>query len=113
VITALVTVAFLSVWTIQRTHDLSILRAFGAPRDYLLTAALGQAAAILTIDAVHGPLVGWGLGALASGVLPLELSAATVLAPTIGIWLLGKLGALPAARSVCQTDPIVALGGNA
>src|SRR5690625_2711008 len=113
VISALVTVAFLSVWTIQRTRDLSILRALGASGNYLLKDALGQAAVILTIGAGLGGLVGWGLGALASGVLPFELSAATVLAPTIGIWLLGMLGALLATRKVSQTDPMIALGGNA
>src|SRR5699024_6430238 len=36
VISALVTVAFLSVWSIQRTRDLSILRALGASGNYLL-----------------------------------------------------------------------------
>ena len=113
VISALVTVAFLSVWTIQRTRDLSILRALGASARYLLKDALGQAAVVLTIGAGLGGLIGWGLGALAAGVLPFELSATTVLLPTIGIWLLGMLGALLATRQVSNTDPLIALGGNA
>lgn len=113
VISALVTVAFLTVWTIQRTRDLSILRALGASGNYLLKDSLSQAAVILTIGAGLGGLIGWGLGALASGVLPFELSAATVVVPTLGIWLLGLLGALLATRKVSQTDPMIALGGNA
>lgn len=113
VISALVTVAFLSVWTIQRTRDLSILRALGASARYLLKDALGQAAVVLTIGAGLGGLIGWGLGALAAGVLPFELSATTVLLPTIGIWILGMLGAMLATRQVSNTDPLLALGGNA
>ena len=113
VISALVTVAFLTVWTIQRTRDLSILRALGASGKYLLKDALSQAAVILTVGAGLGGLIGWGLGALAAGVLPFELSAATVVVPTVGIWLLGLLGALLATRKVAQTDPLIALGGNA
>lgn len=113
VISALVTVAFLSVWTIQRTRDLSILRALGASGRYLLKDALGQAAVVLTIGAGLGGLIGWSLGALAAGVLPFELSVATVVLPTVGIWVLGMLGALLATRQVSNTDPMIALGGNA
>src|SRR5690625_2811387 len=112
VISALATVASLTVWTIQRTRDLYNLRAPGAPGSYLLKDSLSQAAVILTIGAGLGGLIGWGLGALASGVLPFELSAATVVVPTLGIWLLGLLGALLATRKVSQTDPMIALGGN-
>ena len=112
-ISALVTIAFLSVWTIQRTRDLSILRALGASASYLLKDALGQAAIVLTVGVGLGGLIGWGLGALAAGVLPFELSAAIVLAPAIGIWGLGMLGALLATRHVKNTDPMIALGGHA
>lgn len=112
-ISALVIVSFLTVWTVQRTRDLSILRALGASGRYLLKDALGQAAVVLTIGAGLGGLIGWSLGALAAGVLPFELSVATVVLPTVGIWVLGMLGALLATRQVSNTDPMIALGGNA
>src|SRR5699024_6504375 len=105
VISALVTVAFLSVWTIQRTRDLSILRALGASGNFLRRGARVEAAVGLTLGAGLGGLVGWGLGAPASGVLPSDLGAAPLLAPTIGIWLLGMLGALLATCKVSQSVP--------
>lgn len=112
-ISALVTVSFLTVWTIQRTRDLSILRALGASGRYLLRDALGQSAVILAIGAVTGALLGWGLGTLAGQAVPFELSVLNVAGPAVGIWLLGILGAFFATRKVSQVDPMIALGGNA
>ncbi|MGD7002606.1 ABC transporter permease [Corynebacterium halotolerans] len=112
-ISALVTVSFLTVWTIQRTRDLSILRALGASGRYLLRDALGQSAVILALGTTLGALLGWGLGTLAGQAVPFELSVLNVAGPAIGIWLLGMLGAFFATRKVSQVDPMIALGGNA
>lgn len=111
-ISALVTVSFLTVWTIQRTRDLSILRALGASGRYLLGDALGQSAVILAIGSVVGALLGWVLGALAGRVVPFELSPLTIIGPAVGIWLLGILGAFFATRRVARVDPTIALGAN-
>lgn len=112
-ISALVTISFLTVWTIQRTRDLSILRALGASGRYLLRDALGQAAVILAFGTIVGALVGWALGALAGQAVPFELSVLNVLGPAAGIWLLGILGAFFATRKVSRVDPMIALGGTA
>lgn len=68
-ISALVTVAFLSVWTIQRSRDLSVLRALGASPGYVWKDALGQAAVVVGIGVVLGAGVGWAAGVWAGGVL--------------------------------------------
>lgn len=112
-ISALVIISFLTVWTIQRTRDLAILRALGADARYLMKDSLGQAAIIVGIGVTAGSLLGWGLGALATQVLPFLLTPMTVLAPALGIWVLGMLGAIIATRSVTKIDPLLALGGNA
>lgn len=112
-ISALVTIAFLSIWTIQRTRDLSILRALGASVKYLLKDAIAQAAIILAIGVGVGALVGWLLGLAAQGAVPFEVSAVTVIVPALGIWLLGIAGAFLATRRVSKINPLDALGGNA
>lgn len=112
-ISALVTVSFLTVWTIQRTRDLAILRALGASGRYLLGDALGQAAVILALGGIVGSLVGWGMGTLAGSAVPFELSVLNIVGPAVGIWLLGMLGAFFATRKVSKIDPMIALGGNA
>src|SRR5690606_26583051 len=46
-ISALVVGAFFTVWTIQRRHEIAVMRAMGATRRFLLTDSLGQAALLL------------------------------------------------------------------
>lgn len=112
-ISALVTIAFLSVWTIQRTRDLAVLRALGASSRYVLRDSLGQAAVLLAGGVLVGGLLGIGLGTLAAGALPVDLGWRTLAVPPAGVWLLGIVGAVIATRRVAHTDPLIALGGKA
>lgn len=111
-ISALVIVSFVTVWTIQRTRDLAVLRALGASSGYLMKDSLGQAAVILAVGVVTGASLGAGLGALAATAVPVRLSALTVIGPAVGIWVLGVLGSAVAVRRVSKVDPLLALGGN-
>lgn len=111
-ISALVTVSFLTVWTIQRTRDIAILRALGAGGRYLIKDAVGQAGIVLAVGALLGLGLGAGLGWLAQNGVPFELSVTTTVLPAAGIWVLGMLGSLVAVRKVAKIDPLIALGGN-
>ncbi|MCT1883244.1 ABC transporter permease [Corynebacterium sanguinis] len=112
-IAALVTVAFLTVWTIQRTRDLSILRALGASSSYLRKDALGQAALILAVGVIGGGLIALGLGLAAAQVAPFSLSVLSIVGPPLALWLLGMAGAWLATRSITKIDPQQSLGGIA
>lgn len=111
-ISALVTVAFLSVWTIQRSRDLSVLRALGASPGYVWKDALGQAAVVVGIGVVLGAGVGWAAGVWAGGSVPFDLQWTTIVVPAAGIWALGMCGALVATRRVKKIDPASALEGK-
>lgn len=111
-ISALVIVSFLMVWTIQRTRDIAIMRALGASRAFLTRDALAQTALVMAVGVAVGALAGFGLGALARGTVPFQLTALTVLAPAAGVWALGIAGGLIALRRVATVDPMIALGGN-
>lgn len=111
-ISALVTVAFLSVWTIQRSRDLSVLRALGASPGYVWKDALGQAAVVVGIGVVVGAGVGWAAGVWAGGSVPFDLQWTTIVVPAAGIWVLGMCGALVATRRVKKIDPASALEGK-
>ncbi|QPK83216.1 ABC transporter permease [Corynebacterium qintianiae] len=112
-IAAVVTVAFLTVWTIQRTRDLSILRALGASSSYLRKDALGQAALILAVGVIGGAVIALGLGLAAAQAAPFALSALTIVGPPLALWALGMAGAWLATRSITKIDPQQALGGIA
>ncbi|MEU4981488.1 ABC transporter permease [Streptomyces sp. NPDC021969] len=110
-ISALVVGAFFTVWTIQRSGDVAVLKALGASTAGLLRDALGQAVVLL----VGGTLLGTGaaaaLGALASGSsVPFLLTPGTVLLPAAVMVLLGALGAALSIRRITSVDPLTALG---
>jgi putative ABC transport system permease protein len=111
-ISALVIVAFLTVWTVQRTRDIAVLKALGGSAPYILRDAMAQAALVLLAGAAAGGLAGVAGGVLASQAAPFLLTPGTTLLPIAGIVLLGLAGAALAVRSVARVDPLIALGGN-
>jgi putative ABC transport system permease protein len=111
-ISALVIVAFLTVWTVQRTRDIAVLKALGASSGYVLRDALTQAAMVLLVGATLGGLLGLVGGLFAAQAAPFLITPMTTLLPIVGIILLGLGGAVLAVRSVTKVDPLLALGGN-
>ncbi|MFJ8083155.1 ABC transporter permease [Streptomyces sp. NPDC096205] len=110
-ISALVVGAFFTVWTIQRSADVAVLKALGAPTAHLLKDALGQAVVLLA----GGTLVGTGLAAalgafVVGGAVPFVLSPGTVLIPTGVMIALGVVGAALSVRRITSVDPLTALG---
>jgi putative ABC transport system permease protein len=112
-ISALVVVAFLSVWTIQRTRDIAVLRALGASTRYVFGDSLGQAVIVVAAGVAGGALAGMGLGAVASQAVPFSLTTTTILVPGLGVFFLGVVGSLIATRRVLSTDPLTALEASA
>ncbi|MFR9777489.1 ABC transporter permease [Micromonospora sp. MS34] len=110
-IAALVIGAFFSVWTIQRSGDVAVLKALGAATANLLRDALGQAAVLLTGGTLVGAAAAAGLGALVAGsAVPFRLTPATVAVPAAVIIVLGVLGAALSIRRITSVDPLTALG---
>jgi putative ABC transport system permease protein len=111
-ISALVVVSFLSVWTIQRTREIAVLRALGSSNAYLRRDSLTQAALVLALGVLTGGFAGLGGGLAISSAVPFALDLATIALPVLGVLVLGLLGALLATRRVASIDPLLALGGN-
>ncbi|ATO12592.1 ABC transporter substrate-binding protein [Micromonospora sp. WMMA2032] len=110
-ISALVVGAFFTVWTIQRSGDVAILKALGASTTALLVDAFGQAGILLVGGTVVGTAVAAGLGAALSGSdVPFVLTPATVALPAAVMVLLGTLGAALSVRRITSVDPLTALG---
>ena len=109
-ISALIVGAFFTVWTMQRTPDLAVVRAMGASRGYLLRDALAQAGIVLVFGAAVGGAAAAGIGALAASVMPFVLNAATFLAPIGAMVVVGAIGAAVSVRRITAVDPVTALG---
>ncbi|MFF9172862.1 ABC transporter permease [Streptomyces sp. NPDC014793] len=110
-ISALVIGAFFTVWTIQRSGDLAVLKALGASTASLLGDALGQAVVLLVGGTAAGTGIAAAVGALVAGSdVPFLLSPGTVLLPAAVMVLLGSLGAGLSIRRITSVDPLTALG---
>ncbi|QCW79922.1 ABC transporter permease [Streptomyces sp. S6] len=110
-ISALVIGAFFTVWTIQRSGDVAVLKALGASTPYLLRDALGQAVVMLVIGTGLGTALAAGAGVLIDGgPVPFVLEPATVLVPAVIMIALGALGAALSIRRITAVDPLTALG---
>ncbi|WP_415952867.1 ABC transporter permease [Streptomyces sp. KLOTTS4A1] len=110
-ISALVIGAFFTVWTIQRSGDVAVLKALGASTANLLKDALGQALVLLTVGTAVGTALAAAAGALLAGTdVPFVLDPATVLLPAAVMIALGALGAALSIRRITSVDPLTALG---
>ncbi|MGH8938194.1 MAG: FtsX-like permease family protein, partial [Actinomycetes bacterium] len=108
---ALVIGAFFTVWTIQRSGDIAVLKALGATTAALLKDALGQAVVLLVGGTLVGSALAAALGAVVSGsAVPFLLTPATVLFPAAVMIVLGALGAALSIRRITSVDPLTALG---
>lgn len=112
-ISALVVGAFFTVWTINRRHELAVLRAMGAARSYLLRDGLVQALVVLVAAIGGGVAVGVGLGGVISGgKVPFAIEAPAVAVAAVLLTVLGLVGAASAIVRVAATDPLAALGAQ-
>lgn len=112
VICAMVVGAFFTVWTIQRTHELSVLRALGAPAGFLVRDALVQATVLLVAATAVGVAAGVGVGALMPEGMPFALEFTPILVASALTIALGLVGAVVAVLRIISIDPLEALGGQ-
>ncbi|MGW1838360.1 ABC transporter permease [Streptomyces sp. NPDC002067] len=109
-ISALVIGAFFTVWTIQRSGDVAVLKALGASTGKLLKDALGQALVLLVLGTGVGAALVAGLGAVVGRAVPFVLDPSTVLVPALIMIALGAAGAALSIRRITSVDPLTALG---
>ncbi|WP_121258518.1 ABC transporter permease [Nocardioides ferulae] len=110
---ALVVGAFFTVWTIQRSHELAVLRAMGAPTGYLLRDSLAQSLVLLVLATGVGVGIGVGAGALiGSTPMPFALDTGAITLAAVLLVVLGLAGSAVAALRVARIDPLTALGGH-
>lgn len=110
-ICALVVGAFFTVWTIQRQHEIAVLRAIGASGRYLLRDGLAQASMVLVACTVVGVVLGIGLGVIIPSAVPFAIEASPVLVAALVTIVCGLVGAGVAVLRIVKIEPITALGG--
>jgi putative ABC transport system permease protein len=111
VISAVVIGAFFTVWTIQRTREIGLVKALGGSNSYLLRDALGQAIILMLLATLFGTGIALWLGQqfIESGN-PFVLDPQTVLGSSSFLVVAGLIGSAISIRLITRIDPIIALG---
>ncbi len=113
VISALVVGAFFTVWTIQRTRQIGLLKALGASTSYVLRDSLGQLAVVLGIAIALGAAAAYLVGLLIGGGAPFSLTLGSVLGTAAVLAVVGMAGSLVALRRIASVDPAISLSAGA
>jgi putative ABC transport system permease protein len=100
------------VWTVQRTRQIGLMKAFGASNGYVLRDSLDQLAIVLVAATTVGAAVAVLLGQLVGDEVPFSLQAGPVVTSAVVLIALGLLGSTVAIRKVTTVDPIIALGAE-
>ena len=109
VISALVVGAFFTVWTIQRTRQIGLLKALGASSGYVVRDALGQLAVVLVISIAIGSGAAFAMGTLMGDGAPFNLPLGSVLWTAGVLAVVGMAGSLVALRRITSVDPAISL----
>ena len=112
-ISALVVGAFFTIWTVQRSREIAVLRAMGASTGFLLRDSLLQAVIVLVGSVAVGVLIGLGLGSgLEGSGMPFVLETGPIVQGAVLLVVLGLVGAALAVARIVRVDPLAALGEN-
>jgi putative ABC transport system permease protein len=101
----------ISYWVTQRSQEIGIRMALGAHRWHVLKLVIGQSMAVILIGVVLGLAGAFALTRLIGGLL-YEVSttdAATFVAYSAGLALVGLVASYVPARRATQVNPIKAL----
>jgi len=113
IIAAVLVAAFFTVWTIQRRHEIGLVKALGGSNRYLLKDAMGQAFIVLVVATAVGAAFGIALGAviMAATPVPFALAVGPVTVAAVLVILMGLIGGALTIRRITSVDPLIALGG--
>lgn len=114
VISALIVGAFFTVLTLQRTHQIGVLKAMGASAGFVVRDGLAQVSLVVVAATLAGTIVGGTVVALlAGGPVPVLFSWSHVAIASGLLAVAGIAGGFVTLRRIAKVDPAIALGVEA
>ena len=111
VISAIVIGAFFTVWTIQRTREIGLVKALGGSNWYLLRDAMGQVLILMVVATLLGTLISlWAGQRFAEAGSSFVLDLGTIFASGCLLIVAGVVGSALSVGLITKVDPIIALG---
>ncbi len=113
IISAVVIGAFFTVWTIQRTQEIGLVKALGASNAYLMRDALGQVVILMIAGVLVGVAIAIQLGnVFVEGGFPFSMEIESAIAGAFLLVFAGLVGSALSVRLITRVDPIIALGAQ-
>jgi putative ABC transport system permease protein len=114
IISAVVIGAFFTVWTIQRSREIGLVKALGGSNSYLLRDALGQVLIIMLAGVLLGnaavPAALWSLEQMFGSTQLFAVEIQTAVSSSALLVVAGLIGSAISIRLIARIDPIIALG---
>jgi putative ABC transport system permease protein len=111
VISALVIGAFFTIWTIQRTQEIGLVKALGGSSAYLLRDTMAQALILMLLAVGVGTFFAVWLGlSLEESGKPFMLVRDNIAGSSGLLIVAGLIGSMVSVRLIARIDPIIALG---
>lgn len=112
IVSAVVIGAFFTIWTIQRTKEIGLVKALGASSWYLMRDALGQALILMLVSTAigFGLAIAIGKGLIEGTAFPFMFEGGMVTSSMILLIVAGLIGAAFAIRQINAVDAMIALG---
>lgn len=111
VISALVIGAFFTIWTIQRTQEIGLVKALGGSSAYLLRDTMAQALILMLLAVGIGTFFAVWLGlSLEESGKPFMLVRDNIAGSSGLLIVAGLIGSMVSVRLIARIDPIIALG---
>jgi putative ABC transport system permease protein len=112
VVSAVVIGAFFTIWTIQRTKEIGLVKALGASSWYLMKDALGQALILMLVSTAIGLglAIAIGKGLIEGTAFPFMFESGMVTSSMVLLIIAGLIGAAFAIRQINAVDAMIALG---
>lgn len=112
VIAILVIGTFFWIATVQRTHEVAVLRAIGASRGRIAREHASEVSVVSAVGLVLAAAGSLALATLLPKGVPFALGASTVAATTLVLFVMALGSGLVSLRRLVRVDPMLALGRN-
>lgn len=110
VISLIIIAVFLYILTVQKMHNLAVMRAQGIPSKTLVGATVSQSIVLVAVGVVIALVLMWATATALPAAVPMSFTPAIMIAGTLGMLVMGIIGSLIPIRSILKVDPAKAIG---
>lgn len=110
VISLIIIAVFLYILTMQKMHNLAVMRAQGIPSKTLVWATVSQSIILVIAGVIIGLVLMWVTAMALPAAVPMSFTLVIMISGTVGMLIMGIIGSLIPIKSILKVDPAKAIG---